>query len=406
MWAEPNRTVRQKDSNHRSKLNDWNCSKCREVFPTKTLLRRHRTSCDGEFAPPKRKTSSKKNTWSCKICLEVFSTKKLLQVHKKTHVADTFDEEVPSYRYDVLQELYICATCSAEFQDTKEAEDHIQLHVEKLTCKSCDAIFTSPYDLGIHSIKHDDQGKVQCPLCSYTSYNTYSFKAHVNYVHLKKFPFYCATCGKGFKQYKVYQEHQNTHVGVKPFVCVVCSKAFCFHKYLIVHQVRNHQVGTTGDRIENECRRCNRYFFKKETLEQHQAECLRKKKEKKEKSHLCDTCGQSFTEKAKLVEHLRVHAGDNPFVCSWCGKGFPKRDYLKCHERVHTGEKPYSCEFCGKRFSHHSPFRVHRRTHTGERPYVCTFCSKGFTTNQGLKLHKKNCPENQLNNMIKYGQTE
>ncbi|KAL1517645.1 hypothetical protein ABEB36_001383 [Hypothenemus hampei] len=311
----------------------------------------------------------------------------------------------------MLQDLFVCLVCSAEFQEECEAKNHINTHKSTISCNNCEETFKNHFDLGVHSMKHDPDGKMRCPLCSYVSSNSnlYSFKAHMNFVHLKRFPFYCKECTKGFKHFKTFQEHQNTHAGKKPYICIVCSKGFTYQKYLHVHQVRNHQVGTTGKRIENECSTCNRYFYKPESLEEHLQICYKRKKKPKSetpvKAFLCDSCGQTFTEKAKLLEHLRVHKGDLPFVCTWCGKRFPVKSYLKTHERVHTGEKPYSCEFCGKRFAQHAPFRVHRRMHTGERPYVCDFCGKGFTTNQGLKFHKKNCPDNQLSKMMKRNTT-
>ncbi|KAH1003724.1 hypothetical protein HUJ04_003594 [Dendroctonus ponderosae] len=319
---------------------------------------------------------------SCKYCKETFLTSKLLKNHRKTHKPNELlhvDRDEPDYKFDVCQDLYICNVCSAEFQDETEAKGHAQSHKEVIFCLVCKKTFSSHYDLGIHSITHDPERK--------------------------KFPFYCQECGKGFKHLKTYHEHQNVHEGKKPYVCVVCEKGFAYQKYLQVHQVRSHQVGTTGQKIENKCTTCNRYFYKPEGLAEHIEVCYKRKKKPKStspvKAFLCDTCGQTFTEKSKLLEHLRVHKGDFPYVCTWCGKRFPVKSYLKTHERVHTGEKPYSCEFCGRRFGQHAPFRVHRRLHTGERPYVCDFCNKGFTTNQGLKLHKKNCPDNQLNKRLK-----
>ncbi|XP_030752766.1 zinc finger protein 791-like [Sitophilus oryzae] len=343
----------------------------------------------------KRKPKDKSHAWTCKYCKEIYKTQRELKVHRASHKPPPQDQdaEEPSFIFDEIQDLYICSVCSAEFQEKMEVEDHITVHQERHNCSECEESFKNLFDLGIHSTQHDPEQKIHCPLCSYvcSNPNPYSFKSHLNYVHLKKFPFYCKICAQAFKHYKPFEEHQNTHTGTKPYECVVCQKKFTYRKYLQVHQVRNHQVGTTGSRIENECRKCNRYFYKPEALQEHT--CYKKKKGKSV-CFLCETCGQTFTEKAKLLEHLRVHKGDLPFVCTWCGKKFPVKSYLKTHERVHTGEKPYSCEFCGKRFGHHAPFRVHRRTHTGERPYVCNFCNKGFTTNQGLKFHKRNCPPN------------
>ncbi|KAL1517644.1 hypothetical protein ABEB36_001382 [Hypothenemus hampei] len=235
----------------------------------------------------------------------------------------------------------------------------------------------------MHSIKHSKDKKFKCPLCNYVSRgsNPYNFKSHLTYMHLKKFPYYCQDCGKGFKQLKTIQDHCNLHKGQKPYKCIVCAKSFTCEKYLNSHQVRNHHVSSEGEK-SNQKHHVSRKTFKKPN------------------SFLCDTCGQGFIEKSKLLKHIRVHNGDLPFVCNWCNKRFPQKDYLKTHERVHTGEKPYKCQFCGKSFGFHAPFRVHLRTHTGERPYKCHFCSKGFTTNQGLKLHLKNCPENLLHKMF------
>lgn len=233
-------------------VKSWRCDRCQEVFYDTKLWQRHKAQKDCSFEPLATKTVKPKNPYklrfhTCKYCQETFKTLKLLKVHKKTHKPSEIEEpedEEPSYKFDELQDLYICAVCSAEFQEESEAKEHIMTHKEVIICQVCKENFKSYFDLGMHSIVHDPECKVKCPLCSYVSANPnpYSFKAHVNYVHLKKFPYYCKECGKGFKHFKTYQEHQNTHVGKKPYICIVCQKGFTYQKYLHVHQVRNHQV--------------------------------------------------------------------------------------------------------------------------------------------------------------------
>lgn len=215
------------------------CKNCPEVFKNTKLWQEHN-------AVNKCKSKSP-NLNTCKYCKETFLTSKLLKNHRKIHKPNELlqvDRDEPDYKFDVCQDLYICNVCSAEFQDEIEVERHVQSHREVIFCLTCKKTFSSHYDLGIHSIAHDPDRKVKCPLCSYVSKNAnpYSFKAHMNFVHLKKFPFYCKECGKGFKHFKTYHEHQNTHQGKKPYVCVVCEKGFAYQKYLQVHQVRSHQV--------------------------------------------------------------------------------------------------------------------------------------------------------------------
>ncbi|XP_028128754.2 zinc finger protein 91-like [Diabrotica virgifera virgifera] len=327
--------------------------------------------------------------WPCKKCGEIFSTKRELSGHRKEEHGS--EEPEHTYEYDMIQDLYVCNTCSAEFTDTKEVEEHIKQHDEHYECSICNLKFKKLYDFGTHNYSHDPDKLFRCPICPYNTPKRTGFLVHVNYTHLKKFSYVCMTCGKGFNDLVLYKEHDNEHLGIKPFACVVCSKMFTYSRYLFTHQLRSHRVGIEGQLLPNQCSICNKVFSKSVTLEKHLEEKHTKSNLPHAKKHLCDTCGKGFAQKNKLRIHYRVHTGFKPYTCTYCEKSFTKKDYLVMHERVHSGEKPYSCEYCGKCFSQGAPLRIHLRTHTGERPYVCLICSAGFTSRGALNMHCRHC---------------
>lgn len=53
----------------------------------------------------------------------------------------------------------------------------------------------------------------------------------------------------------------------------------------------------------------------------------------------CDRDGKPFKAKYKLVNHIRVHTKERPFLCPFanCGKLFARSENLKIHKRTHTG---------------------------------------------------------------------
>jgi KRAB domain-containing zinc finger protein len=347
----------------------------------------------GDETPKTRRLKRNYNankTWPCKKCDQTFETLRLLRQHRKTHTVEDITEQ-HTYKFDEVQEIYICNTCSAEYQEREEIEKHIKTHEEMFECPVCQEKFQKAYNYGTHMAIHSDDKLFRCPQCSYKTPKRTGLLIHINYVHLRKFYYVCTTCGKGFNDVVLFKEHDNEHQGVRPFVCVVCNKDFAYSRYLLTHQVRYHRVGIEGKLLPNQCNVCNKVFSKVATLERHFKEKHSVAKLPHEKKHLCDLCGKGFAQKNKLRIHYRVHTGVKPYTCSYCAKSFTKKDYLVMHERVHSGEKPYSCEYCGKCFSQGAPLRIHLRTHTGERPYVCQFCGAGFTSRGALNIHCKSC---------------
>ncbi|KAJ8943809.1 hypothetical protein NQ318_020881 [Aromia moschata] len=343
-----------------------------------------------EIVIKKKRQYDLNKTWPCKKCEQIFPTKRTLDAHRKQEHAKV-DVEEHTYKLDESQELYVCNTCSAEYQIEEEAKKHVKTHEENFECTTCNQKFRKAYDLGIHSASHSEDKQFRCPLCTYKTAKRTGLLIHINYVHLKKFYYICETCGKGFNDMLLYKEHNNEHLGLKPFSCIVCAKSFTYSRYLLTHQVRSHRVGIDGQLLPNQCMVCNKVFSKLATLEKHFKDRHVKNQATREKKHLCDTCGKGFSQKNKLRVHYRVHTGFKPYSCTYCAKSFTKKDYLVMHERVHSGEKPYSCEYCGKCFSQGAPLRIHLRTHTGEKPYICQFCASGFTSRGALNMHCKSC---------------
>lgn len=135
------------------------------------------------------------------------------------------------------------------------------------------------------------------------------------------------------------------------------------------------------------------------------------------KKFACSVCMKSFTQKAHVVRHEKVHMDIKPYGCSICGRRYAHKSHLtshlrshndhkwhscpECgicfghkvslvrHQRIHTNEKTYSCTDCARSFTQKSHLVDHFRIHTGEKPYLCLQCGKRFTVKRGLVSHEK-----------------
>ena len=114
-------------------------------------------------------------------------------------------------------------------------------------------------------------------------------------------------------------------------------------------------------------------------------------KKEKPKPYKCTYCSKSFSKKAHMISHTRIHTGEKPFSCSICSRQFTQKSTLNRHYRVHSGDKPYECSACGKAFAQQSTLSSHLRTHTGEKPFICKVigCGKKFNKSGHLYRHTR-----------------
>ena len=102
-----------------------------------------------------------------------------------------------------------------------------------------------------------------------------------------------------------------------------------------------------------------------------------------------------FKARYKLINHVRVHTGEQPFICSACNKRFARSENWKIHMRLHTGDRPFGCPYpgCKKKFTNSSDRKKHAVVHTGERRSVCKQpgCDKVYTHPSSLRKHVSTC---------------
>ncbi|XP_065180256.1 zinc finger protein ZIC 3-like [Sycon ciliatum] len=157
-------------------------------------------------------------------------------------------------------------------------------------------------------------------------------------------------------------------------------------------------------RVNNGLQLCGLAFYSVTELAQHISNAHLQQQDTTEKEdgnmHIChwDQCSRKrgFKAKYKLVNHIRVHTGEKPFVCNHqdcTHKAFARSENLKIHYRVHTKEKPFACTFpdCKKRFANSSDRKKHMNVHTKDITYQCRAagCTKRYTHPSSLRKHSK-----------------
>ncbi|KAH7934156.1 hypothetical protein HPB49_021978 [Dermacentor silvarum] len=173
-----------------------------------------------------------------------------------------------------------------------------------LCCDDCGECFSSPDYLGRHQRnRHKERvpGKHQCAYCSYSSNDRHRVTSH-----------------------------ERTHTGERPFVCKICKRGFAQLCTLAAH------MDTHND----------------------------------QRPHACGLCDKRYRSSSSLAAHRRLHTRDaKPYVCPECLKGFNQRCVLLRHLGTHSGLKPHVCDVCGQRFTQSGSANRHRRSaHSKQAP--------------------------------------
>ncbi|KAI4471598.1 transcriptional repressor ctcfl-related [Holotrichia oblita] len=364
----------------------YSCHLCNDSFMSKSTLK-HTASMETIYlkqaiikeipSPGQNESDNEENReWFCKKCNQSFKSRTSLRKHTKEPHPTAPPRQYTNYTYNNESNTYICKMCDMEFTDRREIRKHFLIHEEKFTCNVCNESQDSAYIYSVHLNKHIGDDNYPCPLCKYVSKKKTSIASHLNTVHFKRYSHRCKHCGMGFRDRKIFIEHEKSHVKKNAIICVVCQERFTYSRNLRYHQIRHHAVTTDIKELKYQCEVCKKTYLSVCTLQRHMP--IHEENTLVAKSNLCEWCGKNFREKTALNNHIKLHTGYKPFKCSYCDKVFSRKSYVVLHERIHSGEKPYVCDHCGKRFNQSAPLRTHMRCHTGERPYSCHLCSDSF----------------------------
>jgi len=234
-------------------INEFRCTVCNKVFPSKTDLLRHKN------------LHIKNKLFSCNICFKTFSKNYNLEIHRRKHTGE---------------KPFLCDDCDSSFVRKYGLQRHQKIHTgeKKHVCNVCDKAFARRDYLNKHSVTH---------------------KAKRN-IYTGEKPFQCDVCDTSFARKDKLQRHQKIHTGEKKHICNVCDKAFARKDIL-----NKHSATHNPNRGTFQCDVCNNSYSSKESLHRHQ------KIHTGEKNHVYNVCDRAFTRKDILNNHLKIHNDEN-----------------------------------------------------------------------------------------------
>ena len=138
----------------------------------------------------------------------------------------------------------------------------------------------------------------------------------------------CSCCGKEFHTKWGLHRHEAGHDKAHKLKCSVCDASFATRGHYEGH------VNVHHDARPHVCSKCNARYAYRSVLLRHMTTCCKGPSEdpKLQEEHKCDICGQTFSRKDILRDHLLgKHEGEQRYHCTKCNKGYRWRSSLKRH---------------------------------------------------------------------------
>ncbi|KAJ0169301.1 hypothetical protein K1T71_015185 [Dendrolimus kikuchii] len=297
-----------------------------------------------------KKHDKKIGPFVCSVCNIRFPYLRSMNNHKSKHYA-----------------VYRCKLCKYKTVELHSAMNHCKVKHKRdsagsLHCTQCLSICKTPQDLDEHMRR---EHAFCCNECGTKFKGKHTLRSHKARVHAIKREYSCELCRKTFKRQSRLESHMAGHEAAVARRLAYCS--ICDIQYKNIYVYRSH-LGNSVHHAETlyPCSECDKKFASKVYRTNHyNFYHLQKTKYK------CDLCNKLLISAWRLKNHKQKYHGltrPREHSCNLCDKKFFTLATLRGHVLTHSKERSFMCEDCGDTFKQKPALYTHsRQVHRGGR---------------------------------------